>query len=239
MNLPNELFDHPLYTETLPASKETITFKPFLEKERKILLMAVESDDEKEIIRSVKSIIKSCCVTKIDVENLPLIDIEYFFLRLRAKSIGEVIPMYVRCEHINDKAEKCKNKMEFKLDLMSVNVENIKPNRIVELKPNLKVQLCYPPIIESTSDPESIEYIHEILARCIEYIYHGEDIYSNKDYSVESMHYFVENLTPIQFKKLEEFISDQPKLKKVIDMKCSKCGTDHNIIMEGLASFFV
>ena len=231
----------PTYTLMLPASKQKVKFRPFLEMERKILLMALESGEETDVINAVKKIIKNCCETPIDVNKLTLIDIEKFFLALRAKSIGEIVTLIFRCENVVDEqTEKhCKNKMEIKVNLDEVEIFNLKDNMIVDLSSNLKVEMIYPPIIEIKHPADSIEYVHTLIANSIGKIFYGEDVYTNEEHSLQDFLYFVERLTPAQFKKLEDFVSDQPILRKIIDLKCSKCGFDHTIPLEGLQSFFV
>ncbi len=224
MAFPN-IITQPKYTITLPSNKKGVSFRPFLESERKILLMAAESTDELDMVNAVKQVITHCSLTDLDVNKLPIIDIEYFFLQLRAKSIGEIIPMTFKCENVTEETGKaCGNIMKMDVNITNLDVINLKTDTKIMITPTVAVKLNYPSLIETDTPVTSIDYLYELLASCIEYIADAENIYQAKDYSIQDLVHFLLNLTPEQFKKLENFISDTPSLTKSIPIKCSKCG---------------
>jgi T4 bacteriophage base plate protein len=232
----------PTYEITLPLSKKKIKYRPFLVKEQKILLMAMESKDTEEIHTTIKDILKACTLTeKIDVDVLPIIDVEYYFLMLRAKSVGEVVQSRYRCNNVvNDKP--CNNVMEKDINLMDVKVqqkENISPE--VQLTDKITVKLKYPEfgvIKDSLNYNTESEVTFNLIANSIEYIYDGEQFYYASESSHEELMEFVESMSQSQFEKIERFFNNLPKLKEKIQIKCSKCGYNHEINVEGLENFF-
>lgn len=232
------IMKHPTFSLTLPASKLQVEYRPFLEMERKILLMALESDIEKDVFNTVKQLIKSCCLTDIDVEKMALIDIEYFFLQLRAKSVGEVLNLVFVCKNVVDKTS-CEHELNISVNVNDIKVENLDPNDLkIELTPEIGVMMNYPGLISSDKSLDDIEFLYDIAVSCIEYVYSGENSYFAKDYKKEDLYFFITNLTSLQFNKIQKFISNAPVLRKKMNHRCEKCGYIHNVTMEGLQSFF-
>lgn len=240
MALPK--IDTPVYDLTLPLSKKQIRFRPFLVKEQKNLMMAMEADDKETIQRNVKQVLINCTLNDdIDVEALPVVDIEYYFLNLRARSVGEVVENKYVCTNEVD-GKQCGNKMEAKFNLLDVEVEfdpNIKDE--IQLTNNITIKLKYPQfsVIEKLSNMSSaVDLVFEVITDSVEYIYDGEQFYYANETPKQELLQFIESLSQDQFSKLENFFNNLPKLTKTVDMKCSKCGFDHTIYMEGLESFF-
>lgn len=240
MALPK--IDVPTYSIELPVSKKNIRYRPFLVKEQRNLLMAMESSDSNSVHSAIRDILYNCTLSEgIDIESLPIIDVEYYFINLRAKSVGEVVESKYRCNNIvNDK--ECNNLMEHNLDLNSVEVEmkdDIQPE--IQLTDKLLVKMKYPEfglVKDSVKLDSETEITFNMLAQSIEYIYDGEQFYYGHETPVEELVQFIENMSQEQFEKIEKFFNSLPKLKTEIKMKCSKCGFDHTISVEGLESFF-
>jgi hypothetical protein len=240
MALPK--IDSPVYELDLPLSKKHIKFRPFLVKEQKNLLMAMESDDRETIERNIRQVLANCTITEgIDIDNLPVIDVEYYFINLRARSVGEVVENEYICNNEVD-GKVCNNKMQTSLNLLDVkvNVEG-ENNDIIQLTDKIRIKLKYPEfsLVEKLSKKDSaFDIVFEIVAESVEYVHDGEQFYYAKETPKEEILEFIESLNQEQFSKLENFFNTLPKLNKKIELKCSKCGFDHSIEMEGLESFF-
>ena len=239
MALPK--IDAPTYELELPISKKKIKYRPFLVKEQKILLMAMESNESDVIETNIRQILQNCSVTEIDIDSLPLIDIEYYFLNLRAKSVGEIVESKYKCENVvNDKV--CGNMMETQFNLTDIKVEMPKEmNDLIPITDKVGIKMKFPDysVINSIRKTETITDIaFELILDCIDYIYDEDNLYYAKESSKEELMAFLESLTKEQFDKVEEFINNLPKLEKTIEIKCSKCGFDHRINVEGLDDFF-
>jgi hypothetical protein len=240
MSLPK--LEVPTYELELPLSKQTIKFRPYLIKEQKALMMALESSDAKTIQHNVREILNVCTLSKdVDIDELPIVDIEYYFLNLRAKSVGEISETKYRCN--NEVDEKvCGNLMEAKVDLTQikpVQTEYVDPE--IQLTDKITVKMKYPPfkLIKDSVDLNDItEVTFNMIAQSIESIYDGEQFHYAKEETTEDLVGFIEQLNQEQFEKLENFFNSIPKLTKKIEMKCSKCGFEHHLDVEGLESFF-
>jgi hypothetical protein len=240
MALPK--IDTPVYELELPLSKKQIRFRPFLVKEQKNLMMAMESDDKETIERNIRQVLTNCTITEgINVDSLPVIDVEYYFINLRARSVGEIVSNKYVCTNVVDDVE-CKNKMEATFNLLDITVD-IDPNRkdIIQINDKISLKMKYPEfsLVDKLSKKDSaVDIAFEVVIDSIEYIFDGEQYYYAKETPRTELMQFIESLSQEQFSKLEEFFNDLPKLNKKVEMKCSKCGFDHTISMEGLESFF-
>lgn len=240
MALPK--IDAPVFDLTLPLSQKKIRFRPFLVKEQKNLLMALESGEKETIERNVKQVLNNCTLTeKIDIESLPMVDVEYYFLQLRARSVGEEVENKYRCDNVVDE-QRCGGIMETKVNLLDIQIDSSEvKNSLIELTDKVSIKLSYPAfsVVEKISNLESASDIaFEMIADSVEYISDGEQIYYAKETPHEEIMEFIESLNQKQFAKIEEFFANLPKLQKKIQMKCPKCGFDHSFDVEGLDSFF-
>lgn len=231
----------PEYEITLPVSKNKIMFRPFLVKEQKILLMAMESGETDTIERNIKQVLNNCLVTPLDINSLPLVDIEYYFLNLRARSVGEIIETKYKCENkVDDKV--CGNVMETNINILDVEISLPEVlNDVIELTDKVGIKMKYPnySVINRIQKADSVTDIaFELILDCIEYIYDADNLYYAKETPKDELMAFLETLTEKQFEKLESFVDNIPKLKKQINVKCKKCGFDHKINVEGLDDFF-
>ena len=240
MALPK--IDTPVYDLDLPLSKKHIRFRPFLVKEQKNLMMAMEADDKETIERNIRQVLTNCTLTdNFDVDRLPVIDVEYYFINLRARSVGEIVENKYICTNEVDGVQ-CSNKMETKFNLLDITVD-INPNAkdIIQLTDKISIKLKYPEfsLIDKLKQKETaVDIAFEVVVDSIEYIYDGEQYYHANETSKEELMQFIESLSQEQFSKLEEFFDNLPKMNRKVEMKCSKCGFDHTISMEGLESFF-
>ncbi len=242
--------DVPIYELDLPLSKKRVKFRPFLVKEEKILMMAMESDTDDSTMLAIKQIITNCCLSdNVDIETLPITDLEYFFLNLRARSIGEIVDLQYKCNNKIKDEESGEEKDCGNVVRLEVNVLDIKPEisenhtTKVPLSPNMGIVMKYPSfkMVEDNAKLEGgeIEKLMNILLTCIESVYTEDSIFYTKDISKEELSEFVENLTRDQFAKVQEFFDTMPKIKKQLDFTCKKCGYHETINVEGLQSFFV
>ena len=235
----------PEYSLILPSTEKEIKYRPFLVKEEKVLLMAMESDDPLQIMEATRTVIKNCIYGDIDVDTLPTFDIEYIFLWLRAKAKGESIDLNYNCP-------QCKKNIG-----VSFNIEQVKIKKTpehsnkIELTDKLGVVFKYPNIrlqhtIETLDNSmHEIDKVFKTILYCVDYIYDNEEIYSSKDHTEEEMITFFESLTDTQFQKLTSFFETMPKLSHSIKLLCKHkddkkktCGYKEDIVLEGLASFF-
>ena len=240
MALPK--IDTPIYELDLPLSKKHVRFRPFLVKEQKNLLMAMESGDSKSIEQNVKQVLNNCTVTEnIDIEKLPVLDVEYYFLNLRARSVGEIVENKYRCDNQVD-GSACGNIMETSLNLLDIKIEGVKENNdVIQLTDTISIKLKYPEFsvinkLSKLTDVSDIAF--EMIADSVEYIFDGEQFYYAKETTTEELVEFIEGLNQQQFAKIEDFFANLPKLEKKIEMKCSRCGFEHKLDVEGLESFF-
>ena len=233
MALPK--LDVPIYELTLPSTDEPISYRPFLVKEEKILLMATEGKDTKEITTAIKQILNNCILTdEIKPDKLPLFDIEYILLNLRARSMGDVI----KTNYVH---KDCKP-VELEIDVRTIEIhKNPEHTNKIELTGDVGLIMKYPDITMMNQvqniDTQKTDEAFNIIAKCIESVYDEENVYNKSDYTPKELKEFILNLTQEQFKKLEVFFETMPKLYKDIEFNCN-CGYKETIRMEGLAIFF-
>jgi hypothetical protein len=239
MSLPK--INAPVYQVELPISKKKIKFRPFTVKEQKILLMAVENDESVFTVDNIKQLITNCCLSDIDVDKLSIIDVEFFFVNLRARSVGEIIETNYRCDNELDDGTYCHNRMKVEYNLLDINVNDPEIVDQIQLTPTIGVKMNYPgySVIEKLKTSKGLsELTFDFIISCMEFIYDKNDVYQISDYKKEELYEFLESLTLDQFKKIEDYFTRIPKLQKKLDIKCDKCGFEHKITIEGLENFF-
>jgi len=239
MALPK--IDVPVYELTLPLSKKRITFRPFLVKEQRNLLMALQADDAETIEQNIRQVLINCTTGDIDVDSLPITDVEYYFLQLRARSVGEVVQNKYKCNNeLGDK--ECGNIMNVNVNLLDIKVEmDPNLNDTIQLNDKISIKLHYPQfsVIKRFDTKDSVSDLAlQMIVESIDWIYDGEQYYYAKESSPKELMEFIESLNQDQFTRLESFFENLPKLNKQVQMKCSKCGFDHSIDVEGLENFF-
>lgn len=233
----------PTYELKLPSNGKEILVRPFLVKEEKLLLMAAESKDEEEIIRTTKQVINNCLVSgEVDVDKLPFFDIDYLFIALRAKSIGENLDLKFNCQAMQPDGNVCGNAFDAKIDIS--NVELLKKDDVekdINLSPSLRVKMKYPTyaLMKSISmDDIPIERKIVVIANCIDQIIEKDKVYTQKDFTKKEVKSFVEGMTQDQFKKLEYFVDNFPTFVINSKAKCANCGFEHSIRYDDFTSFF-
>jgi hypothetical protein len=239
MSLPK--IDLPIYELKLPSSGREIRIRPFVVKDEKMLLMAAASDDTDEIMNATKQVINNCVLDDIDIENLPFFDVDFLFIALRAKSIGENVELQFTCNMLHED-EKCGNVFDAPIDISTARIiknENIK--QMIQLNDKTTVKMRYPgySIMKVINDNDSvIDKKIKIIAQCIDTIVQGDSVYTRKDYTMKELIEFVEGLTELQYKKLEEFIDNFPYFIVDVEHQCTKCGHNHRLEYRDFTAFF-
>lgn len=223
----------PTYELTLPSSGKKIKYRPFVVKEEKLLLLAIQENNEANIISTVKNIINHCTFNELEVEKLPSVDLEYVFIKMRNKSLGEGLELEVTCHACNKK-----NPVMIDLDAITVTSAGVEDKTIV-LTDNLKVTMRYPTLEMSynLSDNE-MDRTTEMVAKCIEFIEYQGKLYDTAELPFQEVMDFIENLTQAQLKKLDEFLEGMPKVVFQDTFKCKYCQAENEIDIEGINSFF-
>ena len=228
------------YELTLPSQQKTINYRPFLVKEEKVLLMAMESGESKEMLSAIKEIVKSCTFGEMLAENYPMFDIEYVFLQIRAKSVGEVAKIKVLCP---DDGETY---ADIEVDLSKIEVfvdDDHTPNIVIDEDRKLGVTMKYPTLKdidgETLTGDINIEKTYKMIENSIESIYEGETVHLAKDIERKELTEFLENLTAEQMKKLTTFYNSMPRLEHKVQVTNPKTKVESEVTIKGLASFFV
>lgn len=234
----------PVYTITIPSTKKEFKFRPFLVKDEKALLIAQQSEDPTVMLDTVKEVIKACAnpKTPIDVEKLASFDVEYIFLQMRARSVGEFVDLVFQCDNDHgDENEKARATVRIDLSKVGVEFPEGHTNKI-KLFGNVGIVMKYPNIETlkklEQSNENDIDQIFDVVLDCIDYIYDESEVFAAKDQSKEELLEFLNNLTSEQFEHVQNFFQTMPSLKTWVDYKCPVCGKDHHKYMEGLQSFF-
>lgn len=231
----------PVYTLKIPSTKQEVKYRPFLVKEEKSLLVAQQSEDAQVMLDTLKEILKGCIKTPIEIDTLALFDIEYIFSQIRAKSVGENVELIVRCDVCPETDEKARVKLTFDLTKLQVEFPEGHSKKIA-LFDDVGVMMKYPAldIIQQIEgmDSTDTEAVFNVIVKCIDVIYDGEDLHYAKEQTKEELMQFLENLTSEQFKKVQNFFETMPKLRKEVTYDCPVCGHHHEKVVEGLSSFF-
>jgi|TARA_Y100000022_G_scaffold59388_1_gene50916 hypothetical protein len=230
----------PTYELELPSTEETIKFRPFLVKEEKLLVLALESEDTKQITTAIKTVIKNCVLTKgIKVEQLPTFDIEYLFLNIRGKSVGEEIEVNIICP------DDEQTTVPVNIDLESIKVQkNDDHNKQIKVDDNIMMEMRYPSLEQfiknnfDFEDKNSMDQSFELIATCIDKIFTQDEVWATGDFTKKEMNDFLEQMNSSQFKEIEKFFDTMPKLSHTIKVKNPNTKVESEVVLEGLASFF-
>ena len=237
MALPT--IDTPRYELTLPSQDIKVQYRPFLVKEEKVLLMAMESKDNNEIITATKNIINSCTFEKLDVDKLPMFDVEYLLLQIRAKSIGEISKFKVICP--DDK--QTMTDVEIDLTKIEVQVDDEHTNKvIVDENRNLGIVLNYPSL-ETTKagfdvSSANVDTMFNVITSCIDHIFEGEKTFPAKDSTQKELKDFLESLPQSAFLKVKKFFDTMPQLRHEVEVTNPKTGVKSKVTFKGLQDFF-
>ena len=230
----------PTYELELPSTGQTIEYRPFLVREEKLLVLSLESEDMKEITKAIKTVIKSCIKTKnIKVESLPTFDIEFLFLNIRGKSVGEQVEVKITAP---DDGE---TPIDVTINIDDIKVKkNDKHTNKIKIDDNLIMEMKYPSLdqfIKSNfdfSEGNNIDQSFDMIADCVDKIYNQEEIWSTADVTKKEVVEFLEQLNTMQFKEIEQFFDTMPRLSHEVKVKNPKTKVESTVVLEGLASFF-
>ena len=232
----------PTYELTLPSTGKKLKYRPFLVKEEKLLILALESKSQVEITNSVKDVLKKCVITRgVKIDDLPTFDIEYLFLNIRAKSIGEDINLVVTCP---DDRETEVNVTVYVDEIEVVKSKDHTPD--IKLDGDMTLRMKYPSLsqfIENNFDTDdeaktTVDKTFQLIADCMDTVYTKEEAWESKDYSPDERLEFIEQLNSKQFKEVERFFATMPKLSHTIEVTNPNTKKKSNIVLEGLADFF-
>ena len=230
----------PTYELELPSTGKTIKYRPFLVKEEKVLVIALESEDTKQITNAIKAVLKNCVLTKgIKVETLPTFDIEFLFLNIRGKSVGEEIEVNIVCPDDEE------TNVPVFIDLDSIQVERSDDHtNQIKLDDDLMMEMKYPSLeqfIKNNFDFQEgnqMDQSFELIATCIDKIYNEDEVWATADCTKKEVKEFLESMNSSQFKEIEKFFESMPKLKHTIEVTNPNTKVKSEVVLEGLASFF-
>ena len=234
MALPK--LESPTYTLEVPSTGEKIKFRPFLVKEQKILMMAEESKDDNQIYDAMETLISSCTFGKVDVKVINLFDVEYIFLQLRAKSVGEKVELSLTCPDDNE------TKVSTTLNLEDIGV-NMKVGHTneVEITDKIKMVMKYPTlndVVDMGEDVTDSEDVFKMVRKCVHEIHDGEKVYNKIDISESELEEFIDSLTSDQFEKVTDFFDTMPKVQYSVEVTNPKTKKKGEVVIEGIQSFF-
>ena len=239
--MPLPKINTPTYELVLPSTGKKIKYRPFLVREEKILIMAMESEDMNEITNAIVQILSDCIISNdVKVESLATFDIEYLFLNVRAKSVGESVEVNVTCPDDEE------TQVEMSIDIDTIKVQKTKGHKnIIKLDDELSMKLRYPSLeqfvennFETADGTSEVGQSLSMITSCIDMVYNQEESWEASDYSKKELDEFIEQLNTKQFKEIEKFFTTMPKLSHTIVVKNPNTGVESEVVLEGLASFF-
>ena len=230
----------PTYELELPSSGQVIKYRPFLVKEEKLLVIALESEGTKQITTAIKTVIKNCIETKnIKVESLPTFDIEYLFLNIRGKSVGEDIEVNIICPDDEE------TYVSVKINVDDIEVQkNKEHSNKIKLDSTLMMEMRYPSLDQfiknnfDLSSNNAMEQSFELVASCVDKIYNEDEVWSSSDVTKKELMEFLDQMNSSQFKQIEKFFETMPKLSHTVKVKNPKTEVESEVVLEGLSSFF-
>jgi transcription elongation factor Elf1 len=233
MALP--VIDTPKYMATIPSTGEKVSYRPYLVKEEKILMIALESENQEQILGAVKDIIGACTFNKVNVDELAIFDLEYLFLKLRSKSVGETSRVGLKCSN-------CETSNEVEIPIDTIEVSGVdKDNGVIMLTDKVGMKLRYPSVKDAeklTNAKDNVGTIMKTIVMCIENIFDDEKVYPAKDSTPKELEAFIDSLNSEQFKKIQGFFESMPSLSYTTKFKCDSCGHENELVIKGLANFF-
>ena len=240
--MPLPKIDVPTYELKVPSTGETIKVRPFSVKEEKLLLIAIESKDQNTVIDTVKQIINNCIIDgDLNLEKLPFYDVDFIFIFLRAKSIGETVEIRMTCNNVLDNGNVCNNVFEADMDI--ANCEVVKDKTVendIKLDGKRGLKMKYPSYstIKRLESNTNIDLTTSMIVNSIDYIYNDKEIHPSKDYTKDELKDFVEGLTEAQYKKLEHYVMNFPTFVVKLEATCPKCGYHHKVRYSDFYDFF-
>lgn len=224
------------YNLEVPSTKQEITYRPFLVKEQKILLIASESQDKKQVMDAIVNTVKACVQEEIDFRRLPTFDIDYIFTQIRGKSVGESTEIVIKCD-------ECEAQNDIPIDITNAKIKGEMQEKVISINDKISVEMTYPSYHVMASKMDALESpnsaaVFDMLSACIEYVLTEDEKIALKDESKEEIDKFIESLSTSQFEKISGFIREFPKLSLETNFTCTKCGHENNVVLEGLDDFF-
>jgi DNA-directed RNA polymerase subunit RPC12/RpoP len=224
----------PSYTMTLPVSGQTVTFRPFIVKEEKVLLIALQSKNSKQISDSIRNVVMSCTNSVLDTQKIGVAEAEFAFLQIRAKSIGEEVKPQVKCSN-------CGEETTIKIHLDSIEMkkketESIDP--VIHISDDLSITMRYPSIHDTDPNKGEIEVAFSLAEQCIESFILKDEVLTKKDINAKEITEFIDNLLPDQFLKILNFVKSAPELEYKFGYKCPKCGERVQVTLTTISDFF-
>jgi hypothetical protein len=234
MSLP--IITSPKYTLEIPSTGAAIEYRPFLVKEEKVLLIAQESQDQAQIMNAIKDVVRACTYDKINPDTLASYDLEYVFIKLRAKSVGEISTIGIKCT-------ECEDVNNIDVDLDKVTVTSVLPPSKIQLTDNIGVSMKPMNMkdlsrIASKKNATAADQMIDSVIACIEHIYDESTIYLKENSTRAELESFIGSLNRSQMQKIENFIMNLPKVEHTVEFKCSKCKCDNKYTLSGVQSFF-
>ena len=236
MSLPK--INTPEYKLNIPSTDEVITYRAFLVKEEKLLLIANETGDQKAQFQAIKQLIKGCVTEKLDIDSLPMVDIEYIFLNIRAKSVGESAKLKIICP------DDEKTQVDVEVDLTKINVEmDEKHNPRIQLTDTIGILMQYPSMDVVAENAildtgEATKQLFKLVSECMYQIWEGEEVHDCTDYSYKDKIEFLDSLTHEQFEKIQQFFETMPSLKKDVEVTNPNTKVTSTVTLQGVQSFF-
>ena len=230
MKLPSVAL--PKYQIYVPSSGEKVFYRPFVVKEEKVLLIALESGEYPMIAKAIKDIVDACTYGQLKTDQMPIFDLCYLFLNIRAKSVGETVEPNLVCQSCT-----FKNPIEINLSEIKV-MGDLNKNKKLNLGENVGMVLKYP-ALNSEEEISGVDISLGSIADCIEMIYEGDNVFKSEDINKKELVEFIENLTHHQFELILEFFADMPRLSHTVKYNCSQCGKENEVTLEGLGDFFL
>ena len=232
MSLP--VINTPTYELVVPSTKEQLKYRPFLVKEEKILLIAMEEDDTKHMVGAVRTIVDNCTFKTLKISKMPMFDLEYVFLNIRAKSVGEVVSVKILCD--DDK----ETYVDVDIPLEEIEVKFQKGHtNMIDLTDDIKIEMAYPTFeMLDSFDVDTTQGVFNLIGKCVERVIDGETIHERADFNKKELTDFLDSLNTKQFADIQKFFETMPKLSHEIEFTNPKTKKKHKKILEGLNSFF-
>lgn len=225
-----------VYNTIVPSTGKTVKFRPFIVREQKSLLIAQQSEDQTIMIDTLKSVIRDCCDDTINIDKLAIFDLEYLFLQIRAKSVGEIVELGFICDEC-----ETQTKLSFDLTKITVTSGDGHSNKI-DLDGHVGITMKYPDTsllkMMENFDENNVEMVFDIVVACIDTIFDADQVYHAKEQSKVELEEFINSLNAEQFAKIQKFFVTMPRLQQLVVYDCPKCKHHHNKMLEGINSFF-
>ena len=227
------------YSVKIPSTGETVRYRPYLVKEEKVLMLALEQGEEQASLEAIADTIEACVDESINARNLPIFDIEYLFTQIRSKSVGETTTINAKCSH-------CSAPNEIDIDISKINIKVPKSAnaKLIKLSPDIILEMKYPtikdiaPRMNKYKDGSQTDQAFDMIAQCIDAVQMKDERFSLADESDEEVNAFIESFSTDQFMKVRDFIEGMPRLKHEVEFKCGSCGHDNTLTLQGTADFF-